>query len=65
MRKRREQSGRHFISAQEYGGSFPGPAEGTSKRELALEDLWLIADHASKPGPAMTFAEMNRAKVRP
>ena len=38
---------------------------------LELEDLWAAADqsgHAGKPGPvmtpAMTFAEMNRAKVR-
>jgi AbrB family looped-hinge helix DNA binding protein len=33
-----------------------------------LEDLWAVVDQAGKPGPvmtpAMTFDEMNRAKVR-
>lgn len=29
-----------------------------------LEDLWAAADLAGKPGPAMTFDEMNRAKSR-
>lgn len=29
-----------------------------------LEDLWAAADSAGKPGPAMTFEEMNRAKAR-
>ena len=29
-----------------------------------LEDLWAAADQAGKPGPVMTFDEMNRAKAR-
>ncbi len=29
-----------------------------------LEDLWAAADQAGKPGPVMTFHEMNRAKAR-
>jgi AbrB family looped-hinge helix DNA binding protein len=29
-----------------------------------VEDLWAAADSAGKPGPVMTFAEMNRAKAR-
>jgi len=31
---------------------------------LEMENLWLMLDQAGKPGPAMNFAEMNRAKVR-
>ena len=29
-----------------------------------LEDLWAAVDQAGKPGPVMSFAEMNRAKAR-
>jgi AbrB family looped-hinge helix DNA binding protein len=29
-----------------------------------LEDLWAASDQAGKPGPVMTFREMNRAKAR-
>ena len=29
-----------------------------------LEDLWAAADQAGKPGPVLTFDDMNRAKAR-
>lgn len=29
-----------------------------------LEDLWAAADSSGKPGPVMSFDEMNRAKAR-
>lgn len=29
-----------------------------------LEDLWRMADECGKPGPAMSFEEMNEAKAR-
>ena len=29
-----------------------------------LEDLWRMADEGGKPGPVMSFEEMNEAKTR-
>jgi antitoxin PrlF len=29
-----------------------------------LEDLWRMADEGGKPGPGMSFEEMNEAKAR-
>ena len=29
-----------------------------------LEDLWRIADEGGRPGPVMSFEEMNEAKTR-
>jgi hypothetical protein len=31
---------------------------------IELEDLWVMVDQAGKPGPVLTFNEMNAAKAR-
>jgi hypothetical protein len=31
---------------------------------IDLEDLWVLADKDGKPGPVLTFDEMNAAKAR-
>ncbi|MFP5230424.1 MAG: AbrB/MazE/SpoVT family DNA-binding domain-containing protein [Acidobacteriota bacterium] len=46
---------------------FTIPASGPVQVERVLydiEDLWRMADEGGKPGPAMSFEEMNEAKAR-
>lgn len=46
---------------------FDIPANGPVQVERVLydlEDLWRMADEGGKPGPAMSFEEMNEAKAR-
>lgn len=43
------------------------PAKGPVQVERVLydlEDLWRMADEGGKPGPVMSFEEMNEAKAR-
>ena len=43
------------------------PASGPVQVEQVLydlEDLWRMADEGGKPGPVMSFEEMNEAKTR-
>lgn len=43
------------------------PAQGPVQIERVLydlEDLWRMADEGGKPGPVMSFEEMNEAKAR-